>query len=54
VVGDKWPVELDQLKELKKHADEKELLTKLQKVKHVRYILTYIKYSSVRYVVSTE
>ena len=36
VIGDKWPVELHQLRSLKQHADNKELLTKMQTVKHVR------------------
>jgi len=35
VIGDKWPVQLDQLRGLTQHADNKELLTKLQRVKHV-------------------
>ena len=34
-IGDEWPVQLDKLRGLEKHAENKELLTKLQRVKHV-------------------
>ena len=36
MIGDDWPVALNQLRGLEKHADNKDLLTKLQRVKHVR------------------
>ena len=36
VIGDTWPVQLDQLRGLEKEVDNKELLTRLQRVKYVR------------------
>jgi len=36
VIGDTWPTNLDQLRGLEKSVDNKEVLTKFQRVKHVR------------------
>jgi len=34
-IGDTWPINLHELRGLEKFADNKEMLTKLQRVKHV-------------------
>ena len=36
IIGDAWPINLHELRGLEKHAENKEILTRLQRVKHVR------------------